>query len=191
MYLQKGNDRNSRQTFAMWILAASSQIRILILLLIFGWIFFLVCLWQKAPQNPPKHTPQKSAGYLFGKIPLEFLQEAYLDRTQCFQSALLEASQNTRFLKGGKPQLRRIIFHPSGLFLGRIQFPESALKERAVRTFLGCFVQFCVYVCFFADKDLRQRGNRTRQNLKEGVSTMRKSRITQDCPFQWSLFSSV
>ena len=84
------------------------------------------------------------------------------------------------------------LFHLSGLFLGRINSPNPPLKK-GCSDFFGLFCPilrvrmvfgFVPQVILLQTKSLRQRRNRTRQNLKEGGSTMRKSRITQDRPFQ-------
>ena len=62
------------------------------------------------------------------------------------------------------------------------------------------YVCVCVCVCVFgsvpsshliAEKELETEKKQNEAELKRGGSTMRKSRITQDCPFQLSLFSYV
>ena len=72
------------------------------------------------------------------------------------------------------------MFHLSGLFLWKDYFPESALKKRVVRTFLGCFVQFGVYVCvcvfldlspsshLIADKELETENKQNEAELERG-----------------------
>ena len=94
---------------------------------------------------------------------------------------------------------RIISLHLSGLLLERNN-PDipSALSQKGWWDFFGLFCPIIAGSVFWGDlspqvillqtKSSRQRRNKKNQNLKEGGSTTSKSRIAQDCPFQWSLF---